>query len=126
MDKKTYEIGGREFTLKEFGDYTHNEEVKIKSLLGITENSNAININTKDNNDVFPLLLTPVDDKAKPVDFNDCKNNLVYEIITDWIAARIFFTQNMGNSFAKLLNKKIQPILNTPPSTDQQDASLPS
>ena len=126
MEEKVYLIAGKKFRLKKFEDYTHNEETKIKALMGIKDEDDSIQINTRDNNQIFPLLLEAEDlavDVSK-FDFNDMKNNQVYEVMTDWIASRIFFTQNMGSYFSGLLQKKIPPNGNTKASTEVQENTL--
>ena len=126
MEEKVYLIAGKKFRLKKFEDYTHNEETKIKALMGIKDEDDSIQINTRDNNQVFPLLLEAEDlavDVSK-FDFNDMKNNQVYEVMTDWIASRIFFTQNMGSYFSGLLQKKIPLNGNTKANTEVQENTL--
>lgn len=126
MDKKTYEIGGRKYSLKPFEDYTHNEEVRIKELLGIDDNNNSLNLNTKDNNSIFPLLLIPVDNAEGETDFNDMKNSQVYDVLTDWIAARIFFIQTTANYFEDLLRKKMPQNSNMTESMGHRELINPS
>lgn len=126
MDKKTYEIDGRKYRLKPFEDYTHNEENKIKKLLGIDDNDNSLNFSTTDNNSIFPLLLISNDSAGKDFDFNNMPNSLVYEVITDWIAARIFFIQNMGNYFGSLLQKKLPLMVNMKENMEQQEIANPN
>lgn len=126
MKDKIYQIAGKKFKLKNFDDYTHNEEVKIKSLLGIKdEGDDTVTISSKDNNTLLPLIL--VSDEVKDFtqfDFNECTKGMLTDIATDWIAARFFFTKNSGNYFSELLLKKIAQIENTNPSTASTE-SLP-
>ena len=127
MEEKIYSIDGMQFRLKSFEDYTHNEEEKIKSILGLSDKDNTIKLNTSDNNEVFPLLLIPVDITVNiyKCDFNTMKNGQVYDIITDWITSRIFFTQNMGSYFSSLLQKKIQQTVTMKENTKQEEPTLP-
>lgn len=126
MEEKIYLIAGKQFKLKQFEDYTHNEETKIKALLGINDDEGSINVNTKDNNQIFPLLLIPVDSAVdiNKFDFNDMKNGQVYEIMTDWIQLRVFFTQNMPNYLASLLQKKIPQGKNMNENTAAQENTV--
>jgi hypothetical protein len=128
MEEKKYKIGNKKFRLKKFDDYTHNEEIKIKALLGIQEEGdNAVTINSRDNNDLLPLILVSdeVEDISK-FDFNDCKKGMLNDIATDWIAARFFFTKNSANSFSELLLKKIAQTENTKENTESPENSTPS
>jgi len=129
MEEKTYKIAGKIFKLKKFDDYTHNEEVKIKSLLGIKEegDDNTVTINSRDNNTLLPLILVSdeMEDLTK-FDFNDCKKGMLNDIATDWIAARFFFTKNSANSFSELLLKKIALTENTNVNTESPENSTPN
>ena len=129
MEEKNYLIAGKKFKLKKFDDYTHNEEVKIKSLLGIKDNAddNAVTINSRDNNTLLPLILVSdeVEDLSK-FDFNDCKKGMLNDIATDWIAARFFFTKNSANSFSELLLKKIAQTESIKGNTESPENSTPS
>lgn len=129
MEEKTYKIGGKKFRLKKFDDYTHNEEIKIKALLGIKEegDDNAVTINSRDNNSLLPLILEPIDaEDISKFDFNDCKKGMLNDIATDWIAARFFFTKNSANSFSELLLKKIAQTESIKESTEKAENSIPS
>lgn len=128
MEEKIYQIAGKKFKLKKFDDYTHNEEIKIKALLGIQEEGdNAVTINSRDNNSLLPLILVSdeIEDLSK-FDFNDCTKGMLNDIATDWIAARFFFTKNSANSFSELLLKKIAQTGNTKASTESPENSTPS
>lgn len=129
MQEKIYKIAGKKFKLKQFDDYTHNEEIKIKALLGIKEESddNAVKINSRDNNTLLPLILVSdeVEDLSK-FDFNDCKKGVLNDIATDWIAARFFFTKNLQNSFSELLLKKIAQTGSIKENTESPENSTPS
>lgn len=129
MQEKTYKIASTNFKLRDFDDYSHNEEVKIKALLGLKEGSddNAVRINSRDNNTLLPLILVSdeVEDLSK-FDFNDCKKGVLNDIATDWIAARFFFTKNSANSFSELLLKKIAQTESTKESTEKAENSIPS
>ena len=119
MKDKIYQIAGKKFRLKNFDDYTHNEEVKIKSLLGIKdEGDDTVTISSKDNNTLLPLIL--ISDEVNDLtqfDFNECTKGMLTDIATDWIAARFFFTKNSGSYFSELLLKKIAQIENINPNT---------
>lgn len=124
MDKKTYLIADKKFMLKDFDDYTHNEEVKIKKLLGIKDegDENTVTINSNDNNVLLPLILESDEvPNLTEFDFNDTKSGMLNDIATDWIAARFFFTKDKENSFRNLLLKKIQQTGNTQASTEIQE-----
>ena len=122
IQENIYIIAGIKFRLKKFEDYTHNEEVKIKELLGITDESETINLKSKDNNSLFPLLLEAVDTAVdiSGFDFNNMQHKQTYEVMVDWIASRIFFTNNMPNYLTNLLGQKIMPLLNTKTNTAEQ------
>lgn len=121
MEEKIYQIAGKNFKLKKFENYTHNEELKIKALLGISDESDSVQISTKDNNVIFPLLLEAVDEAVDitKFDFNEMKKGQTFEVMVDWIASRIFFIQNMPNYLGSLMQKKMQLIMNTDPSTEK-------
>lgn len=116
MDQKLYTIAGKKFKLKNFDDYTPNEEKKIKILLGIKDNDDDYSIvfKSKDNNNLLSLLLIPCDAvDINKFDFNNATNGQLRDIVTDWIAARFFFIKNMGNTLADSLQKKILQNNNT-------------
>jgi len=121
MEEKIYQIAGKDFRLKKFENYTHNEELKIKTLLGISDESDSVQLSTKDNNVIFPLLLEAVDEAVDitKFDFNEMKKGQTFEVMVDWIASRVFFIQNMPNYLGSLMQKKMQLIMNTDPSMEK-------
>ena len=128
MEEKNYKIAGKVFRLRDFDDYSPNEEKKIKILLGMKDDDGdfSVTISSKDNNDLLPILLVSdeVTDFTK-FDFNDCPNGQLREIITDWLAARFFFTRNMRSSLTESLRKKLQLNSSTNPSTENQENLTP-
>lgn len=127
MEEKIYQIAGKQFKLKKFEDYTHNEEIKIKQLLGISDESDSINLKTKDNNLIFPLLFEAVDNDVdiNEFDFNEMKKGQTFEVMADWIASRVFFTQNMPNYLANLLKRKMLSIVSTNQNLGKAENSSP-
>ena len=127
MEEKIYQIAGKQFKLKKFEDYTNNEEIKIKQLLGISDESDSINLKTKDNNLIFPLLFEAVDNDVdiNEFDFNEMKKGQTFEVMADWIASRVFFTQNMPNYLANLLKRKMLSIVSTNQNLGKAENSSP-
>lgn len=125
MEEKIYLIAGVNFKLKDFDDYTPNEEKKIKQLFNLSDEDNSIQLNSKDNNSVFPLLLESMDNAVdiSKFDFDNMKNKEIREVMTDWIASRAFFIQNGPNVLRSLLTKKLSLILNIDQSTEKQEST---
>jgi len=87
---KEYKINNVVLRLKPFGEFTANEEKKIKALIGIDEEKNSVEYNTNKNVNIFPLILSCSD---KNFDYGDLKNEMVEEIISDWIVERFFLSK---------------------------------
>jgi hypothetical protein len=110
--QKTYIINKKHFTLRNFEDYTLNEETKIAGLLGIKpveETKIEVKITGLE---IYPLILESKDVNVKIFDFGEVTNRMLKDILTDYWVGRSFFLKDMQNSLVNLIKQKSLQTIN--------------
>ncbi|GMU99377.1 MAG: hypothetical protein AMXMBFR51_21120 [Ignavibacteriota bacterium] len=97
---KTYKIDETDFKLK---DLTLDEVEEVNKLITYSENS--IDISNKNSKKFLSLVLEPVTETDKEIDFGKCKESTAIEVLRDFFTSRIKNGADLKDYFMTLTQK---------------------